>query len=121
MPYKEKEIAKIYWNIGEVAKIVHRDTSAIRFWESEFYWLKVKKGKLGHRQYTKGVLNQILQINFALSFVGLTSDGVKKAYTMGYLESLLGYVAELQRDFKEISPNNYQSKYLKTIAEAFGV
>lgn len=102
MPYKEKQIAKIYWSIAEVAKLVHQATSAVRFWERSFYWIKVKKGKAGHRQYTKESINHIVTADFALNHIGMTCDGVIKAYTMGYLDSLVGHIEEIQKDYKDV-------------------
>ena len=43
MPYKEKEIEKKYFTIGEVARSLKVATSLIRFWESEFDIIKPKK------------------------------------------------------------------------------
>lgn len=36
MCYKEKEIQKKYWSIGEIAAMLHEENYTIRFWESEF-------------------------------------------------------------------------------------
>ena len=40
VPYKEKEIEKKYYTIGEVADELGVATSLIRFWEGEFEALK---------------------------------------------------------------------------------
>ena len=45
MPYKEKEIKKKYFTIGEVAQKFEINTSQLRFWESEFEILNPKKIK----------------------------------------------------------------------------
>ena len=42
MAYKEKEIEKLYYSIGEVAEIFSVAPSLIRFWESEFELIKPK-------------------------------------------------------------------------------
>ena len=39
--------AKIYYSIGEVAKMLNVNTSLVRFWEKEFEILKPKKNKKG--------------------------------------------------------------------------
>ncbi|MFM7078179.1 MAG: MerR family transcriptional regulator, partial [Bacteroidota bacterium] len=36
MPYKETEPQKIYYTIGEVARMFNVNSSLIRFWEKEF-------------------------------------------------------------------------------------
>jgi len=43
MPYKEKKVEKLYYSIGEVARIFGVNTSLIRFWEKEFDVIKPKK------------------------------------------------------------------------------
>ena len=43
MPYKEKEISKKYFTIGEVALKLNVNTSLIRFWETEFDYINPKK------------------------------------------------------------------------------
>ena len=35
MPYKEVKVEKLYYSIGEVAKMFDVNTSLIRFWEKE--------------------------------------------------------------------------------------
>ena len=59
MPYKEKEIEKKYYIIGEVADELRVATSLIRFWESEFDNIKPKKNRKGNRQsleYPLGII-----------------------------------------------------------------
>ena len=43
MPYKEKEITKLYYTMGDVASMLRVNHSLIRFWEKEFDVLKPKK------------------------------------------------------------------------------
>ena len=45
MPYKERPIEKLYYSIGEVAKILNVNVSLVRFWEKEFDILQPKKTK----------------------------------------------------------------------------
>ena len=44
---------KIYYSIGELAKMLDVNTSLVRFWEKEFEILKPKKNNKGNRQFTK--------------------------------------------------------------------
>ena len=48
MPYKEKEITKLYYTMGDVASMLRVNHSLIRFWEKEFDVLKPKKNKKGN-------------------------------------------------------------------------
>lgn len=84
MPYKHRDIEKVYWTIGEAAVMVHQATSALRFWEMEFKWLKPKKGKKGNRQYTKKDLDVLCDINYMLNAIGMTCKGVRQAHDNGY-------------------------------------
>ena len=47
MAYKEKEIEKLYYSIGEVAEQFNVAPSLIRFWETEFDILQPKKNRKG--------------------------------------------------------------------------
>jgi len=43
MPYKEIETVKLYYTMGEVAKMFDVNPSLIRFWEKEFDSIQPKK------------------------------------------------------------------------------
>ncbi|MCA1763056.1 MAG: MerR family transcriptional regulator, partial [Flavobacteriales bacterium] len=49
MPYREKEIEKLYYSIGEVSELFGVNNSLIRFWEKEFDIIQPKKNKKGNR------------------------------------------------------------------------
>lgn len=80
MPYKEREISKKYYSIGEVAEKLDLNTSLIRFWESEFEILNPKKNKKGLRKYTQKDIEIIEKIYHLLKKQGFTIDGAKKAF-----------------------------------------
>lgn len=78
MPYKEIEITKMYYTIGEVSDIFEVNTSLIRFWEKEFDVLKPKKNKKGNRLFTPEDIEHIKVIYNLLREQGLTIEGAKK-------------------------------------------
>ena len=80
MPYKEREISKKYYSIGEVAEKLDLNTSLIRFWESEFEILNPKKNKKGLRKYTQKDIEIIEKIYHLLKKQGFTIDGAKNAF-----------------------------------------
>ena len=80
MPYKEREITKKYFTIGEVAEKLDVNTSLIRFWESEFETLNPKKNKKGLRKYTNKDIKILEKIYQLLKKEGFTIDGAKKAF-----------------------------------------
>jgi DNA-binding transcriptional MerR regulator len=78
MPYKEKEITKLYYSIGEVAKIFNVNTSLIRFWEKEFDIIQPKKNKKGNRLFTKEDIDNIQLIYHLVKERGYTLQGAKE-------------------------------------------
>jgi DNA-binding transcriptional MerR regulator len=78
MPYKEKEIEKVYFTIGEVAEEFNVATSLIRFWETEFDILNPKKNKKGNRQFTKTDIQRLRLIYHLVKERGFTLQGAKE-------------------------------------------
>lgn len=78
MPYKESDIVKLYYSIGEVAEMFDVNTSLIRFWEKEFDVLKPKKNNKGNRLFTPEDLTNLKVIYNLVKEQGLTLDGAKK-------------------------------------------
>ncbi len=78
MAYKEKKIEKLFYPIGEVAKIFDVSVSSIRYWEKEFNILKPKKNKKGNRMFTKKDLDNLKIIYHLTKERGFTLEGAKK-------------------------------------------
>ena len=78
MPYKEKKIEKLFYPIGEVAKMFNVSVSSIRYWEKEFDILKPKKNKKGNRMFTKKDVDNLRIIYHLIKERGFTLEGAKK-------------------------------------------
>lgn len=78
MPYKEKKVEKLYYSIGEVAKMFDVNTSLIRFWEKEFDIIRPKKNKKGNRFFTVQDIENIKLIYHLVKERGMTLSGAKK-------------------------------------------
>ena len=78
MPYSEKKIEKLYYSIGEVAKMFDVNTSLIRYWEKEFDVIKPKKNKKGNRFFTKQDIDNFHLIYYLVKERGMTLSGAKK-------------------------------------------
>ncbi|HIP32186.1 MAG TPA: MerR family transcriptional regulator [Crocinitomicaceae bacterium] len=76
---KESELTKLYYSIGEVAKMFDVNTSLIRFWEKEFPSVKLKKNKKGNRVFTPKDILKIDKIYILVKEKGYTLDGAKNA------------------------------------------
>lgn len=77
MPYKEKNIEKSYYSIGEVAKMFNVNTSLLRFWEKEFDILKPFKNKKGNRYFTPEDIKILETIFYLVKEKGYTLQGAK--------------------------------------------
>lgn len=78
MPYKEKEIEKIYFSIGEVAKMFDVNTSLIRFWEKEFDIIRPFKNKKGDRLFTQTDIENFRSLYRLVKEQGFTLQGAKE-------------------------------------------
>lgn len=78
MAYKEKEIEKLYYSIGEVAEIFNVAPSLIRFWESEFDLIQPKKNRKGNRQFTVEDIHHVRTIYHLVKERGFTLQGAKE-------------------------------------------
>ncbi len=77
MPYKEKEIEKLYFTIGEVAHMFNVNTSHIRFWSKEFDVIRPATNKKGNRLYTQSDINNFKKIYHLVKEKGFTLKGAK--------------------------------------------
>lgn len=78
MPYKEKDIEKKYYSIGEVADKFKVATSLIRYWEGEFDIIKPKKDKKGNRRFTIDDIEKIRLIFHLVKEKGYTLTGAQE-------------------------------------------
>ncbi|HXK80663.1 MAG TPA: MerR family transcriptional regulator [Bacteroidales bacterium] len=75
MTYK---VEKLYYTIGEVAKMFKVNTSLIRYWEKEFDIIKPHKNKKGNRLFTPQDVNNFHIIYHLVKERGMTLAGAKK-------------------------------------------
>ena len=69
---------KLYFRIGEVAKLAGLETHVLRFWESEFPGLRPGKSTTGQRLYRRREVELVLQIKTLLYEQGFTIAGARK-------------------------------------------
>ena len=78
MPYKEKEIEKLYYTSGEVAARLKLNASQIRFWDKQFEIIKPHKNKNGNRLFTTKDIEAIAKVNELINQKGFTIQGAKQ-------------------------------------------
>ena len=69
---------KLYFRIGEVAKLAGLEPYVLRFWETEFPSLRPNKSNKGQRLYRRREVELVLQLKSLLHEQGFTIAGAKK-------------------------------------------
>jgi DNA-binding transcriptional MerR regulator len=69
---------KLYFRIGEVARLAGIKPYVLRFWESEFPSLGPKKSGTGHRLYRRKDVELVLEIKRLLYEKRFTIEGARK-------------------------------------------
>ena len=80
-PLAPQEIPdKLYFRIGEVARLAGIKPYVLRFWETEFPQLKPNKGGTGQRLYRKRDVEMALRIKSLLYDQGYTIPGARQVF-----------------------------------------
>ena len=77
MPYKDREITKLYYTMGEVTQIFDVNASQIRYYEREFEILQPKKNKKGNRLFSPDDVENLRIIFSLVKDKGYTLQGAK--------------------------------------------
>lgn len=68
---------KVFFRIGEVARITGVKAYVLRYWETEFSGLKPQKSASGQRRYRRGDVEFVLQLRELLWDRGFTIKGAR--------------------------------------------
>ena len=69
---------KLYFRIGDVARLASIKPYVLRFWETEFPGLGPKKSGTGHRLYRRKDVEMVLEIKRLLYQERFTIEGARK-------------------------------------------
>jgi DNA-binding transcriptional MerR regulator len=95
---KKKQITeKLFYKIGEVSRITGVEAYVLRYWETEFPFLKPRKSSSGQRVYVKKDIELINQIKTLLYNERYTIEGVRKRLGEPHLE-----VVPPQKEVKKV-------------------
>jgi DNA-binding transcriptional MerR regulator len=106
----EKDKLKRYYTIGEVADMFDVSKSLIRYWETEFNYLKPHKNSKGDRRFTPQNLDQLQLIYHLVKEREFTINGAReeikrlqkvekeKKEVLSRLESLKGFLEEIKTE-----------------------
>ena len=109
MPYKRKEIEKVYYRIGEVASMFNVNISLIRYWEKEFDSIKPYRNKKGTRFFTKKDVDTFHLIYHLVKERGYTLAGAR--------EKLKDNPEDMQRDHEIIKSLQQVKAFLLDLKE----
>jgi DNA-binding transcriptional MerR regulator len=70
---------RLYFKIGDVARICGLETYVLRFWETEFPQLKPNKSGTGQRLYRRRDVEMVLEIQRLVHTEGYTLAGARQA------------------------------------------
>ncbi len=73
--------SKVFYKIGEVSQLTRLPAYVLRFWESQFSFLKPKKSRGNQRLYVQRDVEVILEVKRMLYEEGHTLEGVKRYWT----------------------------------------
>ena len=85
-PRKKVSTDRLFYKIGEISTIAEIESHVLRYWESEFPFLKPRKNKTGQRIYTRKDLELVLQIKNLLYKEKYTIAGVRKKFSSNTLK-----------------------------------
>ncbi len=80
-PHKSADVVipdRLYFRIGEVAKLCKLPAYVLRFWETEFPQLKPVKSSTGQRMYRRKDVESVLRIKTLLYEEGFTIAGARQ-------------------------------------------
>jgi DNA-binding transcriptional MerR regulator len=88
---------KLFYKIGEVSRIVGVEPYVLRYWETEFSFLKPRKNKSGQRVYIKKDVELLLAIRKLLYQERYTIEGVRKRLGLGSVSDAAGAEQDIQK------------------------
>ena len=109
---------KLFYKIGEVSKISGVESYVLRYWETEFPFLRPRKNKSGQRVYVKKDLELILQVKKLLYQERYTIEGVRKKLGDGIHkapESIVVYEKKVKEPNSPSDVLSFVKKRLKII------
>jgi DNA-binding transcriptional MerR regulator len=102
---------KLFYKIGEVSRIVDVEPYVLRYWETEFSFLKPRKNKSGQRVYVKKDVELLITIKNLLYNERYTIEGVRKQLGFTAAGSESRPVKDVQR--KEVRQSSQVIEHVK--------
>ena len=79
-PRKKINSDRLFYKIGEISDVADIEPHVLRYWESEFPFLKPRKNQTGQRIYSRKDMELVLQIKNLLYKEKYTIAGVRRKF-----------------------------------------
>jgi DNA-binding transcriptional MerR regulator len=97
---------KLFFRIGEVAKLAGVPSYVLRFWESEFPTIHPKRTESGQRLYRKSDVETILTIKHLLHEKRFTIEGAKQYLRQNHFMEQSEFIAGVESDVRQNCSDN---------------
>jgi DNA-binding transcriptional MerR regulator len=104
----------VYFRIAEVSQLVGVDAHVLRYWETEFSFIKPFRGKSKQRLYRRQDVEKLLQIRELLHRQGFTINGARN-----YLKALDKRQSDIS-NLDELKVTSSQNNMASLLAEIKG-
>lgn len=82
MHHREKYPRRIYYQLGEVAKIIGRNVSTIKYWSDHFNIKPYRQGGNNRRTFTQDGIRKLLAIRYLLDIEMYTLKGAEVKFNL---------------------------------------
>jgi DNA-binding transcriptional MerR regulator len=98
---------KLFFRIGDVARIAEVEPHVLRYWESEFNILNPVKNNTGQRVYRKRDVEKVLEIKSLLYQERYSIEGAKKKLNTrkkvaGGQDNIKNTISSVKKELQEI-------------------
>lgn len=94
------ENKRLYYSIGEVAKMLNVEVPTIRYWEKEFKQIKPHVNKRGVRFFSPESLEKLKMIHFLIREKKYTTEGARQQLERNYDKTLQSF--DITQKLKDI-------------------
>jgi DNA-binding transcriptional MerR regulator len=112
---------KLYFRIGDVAKLLGVETYVLRFWESEFPQMRPNKSGKGQRLYRKRDVEQALRVQRLLHEQGYTIAGARQVLAQEAAARKASQLPPLERPGGPATPDAKIAKLRGELKELLGI
>ncbi|MBF0465811.1 MAG: MerR family transcriptional regulator [Nitrospirae bacterium] len=95
-------LQKLFYKIGEVSSITGLEPYVLRYWETEFDFLRPRKGKSKQRMYQKKEIELLLDIKRLLYDERFTIEGVRKKLSGKFADEEALQPEKIVRDREDV-------------------